>query len=330
MICSNPLSNPAFPLPPGPAEEIAQAWRATPYKGWFFLILGLWVALFHFLGNSTLGYVNTPSLFGWMNYAYSQSQDDELGRYMPFIVLALCWWKRDELLAVPKTPWTGALVLLAFALLLHLIGFGIQQTRLSVAGFYFGVYAIAGVAWGWRFLRATFFPAFLLVFCIPFGTLAETITFPLRLIATSVTSAISQYGLGVSLIQNGTQIFDPQGTFRYEVAAACGGLRSLTATLALGCVYAFITLERPWKRLVLILAAFPLAVAGNVLRLTFIVVAAEAFGQEAGNWVHDDPYMSLLPYVPAFIGLGAMGSWLREKSPSPEPPAPTGTLTQPA
>lgn len=299
-------------------------------KGWFFLLLGLWVALFHFLGNATLGYVDTTSLFGWMNYAYAQSQDDELGRYMPFIVLALCWWKRDELLAVPKTPWAGALVLLAFALLLHLIGFGIQQTRLSVVGFYLGAYALAGVVWGWRFLRATFFPAFLLVFCVPFGTLAETITFPLRLIATTVTSFISQHGLGVSLIQNGTQIFDPQGHFRYEVAAACGGLRSLTATLALGSIYAFISLERPWKRLILILAAFPLAVAGNVLRLTFIVVAAEAFGQEAGNWVHDDPYMSLLPYVPAFIGLGFLGSWLREKPPTQEPPTPTSPLTQPA
>ncbi len=302
-------------LPPGLAEELEAFLRGFPAKALFGALLAAWIVLFHLFGNSTFGYVDSSSLFGWMNYAYTSSQDDELGRYMPLIVIALCWWKRDELAAVRKFPWAGALGIVAFALLLHLAGFAIQQTRLSVAAFYLGVYGLLGVAWGPAFLRATFFPCFLLVFCVPLGTLAETITFPLRVIATTITAAIAQHGLGVSLIQQGTQIFDAQGTFRYEVAAACGGLRSLTATLALAAVYSFMTLDRPWKRLLMIAAAFPLAVAGNVLRLTMIIIAAEAFGQEAGNWVHDNSIMSLLPYVPPFIGLGLIGSWLRDRTP---------------
>ena len=140
--------------------------------------------------------------------------------------------------------------------------------------------------------------------------MAETITFPLRMLATDITAAVSQVGLGVSLIQNGTQIFDSEGKFQYEVAAACGGLRSLTATVALAAIYAFVALDRSWKRLVMIASAFPLAVAGNVLRLTLIILAAEAFGQKAGNWVHEDTIMSLVPYVPAFLGLRLLGSWL--------------------
>lgn len=315
-------------LPPGLAEEMAEFWRAFPGKTLFFGLLGVWIAMFHFLGNSTFGYVESGSLFGWLNYAYSQSQDDELGRYVPLLVLGLCWWKRDEMMAVPKGPWVGGVVLLGVALVLHVLGFAIQQTRLSVAAFYLGVYALLGVVWGWSFLKATFFPCFLFVFCVPLGTLAETITFPLRLIATNITTWISQAGLGISLIQNGTQIFDAQGTFRYEVAPACGGLRSLTATLALASIYAFVTLRRPWRIALMIAAAFPLAVAGNVLRLTLIILAAEAFGQEAGNWVHDNSVMSLLPYVPAFLGLGLLGSWLgegRSGSRPADPPNP-GTL----
>ncbi len=309
------------PLPPGPAEELAVIWRALPFKLLLLGITAAWFALFHLLGNSTFGYVDSASLFGWLNYSYAQSQDDELGRYVPFLVLGLCWWKRDELAAVPKQPWVGGLVLMGFALLLHLLGFRIQQTRLSVVAFYLGLYGLVGAFWGWRFLRAVFFPYFLFAFCLPVGTLADALTLPLRMIATSITATISQYGLGVPLVRNGTQIFDAGGTFQYEVAAACGGLRSLTATLALACLYAFMNLERPWKRIVVILSAFPLAIAGNVLRLTLIILAAEAFGQEAGNWVHDNAVCSLLPYVPAFLGLGALGSWLRETTPeAPTPP----------
>ncbi len=215
------------------------------------------------------------------------------------------------------------------ALLLHLLGFLVQQTRLSVVSFYLGIYGLIGTIWGWRMLKAIFFPFFLFAFCVPLGTLAETITFPLRIVATNITTWVSQHLLGVTVIQSGNKILDAQGLFQYEVAAACGGLRSLTATLALASIYAFITLERPWRRAVMILSALPLAVAGNVLRLTMIILAAEAFGQKAGMWVHDNSILSLLPYVPAFLGLGALGALLRESPPQSSPP-PTNPPAQPA
>ena len=59
-------------------------------------------------------------------------------------------------------------------------------------------------------------------------------------------------------------------------------------------------------------AAVPLAVAANVLRLTTIIVAAEAFGQKAGNFVHENSWLSLMPYVPAIGGILLIGHWLRE------------------
>jgi exosortase len=305
-------SGPCDALPPGPAEELAVAWRSLPAKFVLFGLLAAWILLFQRLGNSTFGYIDTASLFGWLNYSYANSQDDEMGRYMPFLVLALCWWKRDELLAVPKVPWLGGAVILAAALVLHVLGFMIQQARLSTVAFYLGVYGLLGALWGRAFLRAVFFPFFLLVFCIPVGTLADTLTLPLRMLATTITAGISRYGLGVALIRSGTMIFDANGTFQYEVATACGGLRSLTATLALASIYAFVSLERSWKRLAMIASALPLAVAGNVLRLTIIIVVAEAFGQKTGDWVHENTFFSMLPYVPAFLGLGALGSLLRE------------------
>lgn len=278
------------------------------------ILLAAWFALFHWLGNSTLGYVKTASLFGWLDNAWSRNADDEHGYLIPFVVLGLLWRNREELVAVPKRVWWPALGLVVGALGLHVVGFQVQQPRLSVVAFFLGLYALSGLVWGPAWLRATFFPVFLFAFCVPLGSLAERVSFPLRVLATDITVLVAKGPLGIDVIQNGTSIFDPAGKFSYEIAAACSGLRSLTAVLALACIFGFVWFRPWWKRGVLILAAFPLAVLCNVFRLSSIIVAAEAFGQTAGNTIHDSQLFSLLPYLPALAGLALLGWWIGDRT----------------
>jgi len=292
------------------AGEAADLWRSLPDKPLFFALLATWVLLFHFLGNSTFGYKDTPSLFSWMNYAYSNSADDEHGYLVPFVVLALLVWKRNELTPLPKSPWWPALSLVVLGLLIHIVGFVVQQTRLSIVAFFVGLYGLSGLVWGRQWLKATFFPCYLFIFSFPLGTLAESITFPLRLMATKITVALAHFPLGIEVLSNGTSIWDPGGRYQYEVAAACSGLRSLTAILALAMIYGFMQFQTSWPRLVLVLSAFPLAVFGNVVRLATIIFAAEGFNQSAGNYVHRSWLLSLLPYVPAILGLIILGRLL--------------------
>ncbi|MBA4150098.1 MAG: exosortase/archaeosortase family protein [Verrucomicrobia bacterium] len=297
----------------GFVQEFLRHWQNLPSKWLFFGILAAWLLLFHFFGNSTLGYIKTASLFGWMDYTYSNSEDDAHGKLIPFVVLALFWMKRRELLAIEKRHWWPAISVLALGLFLHIGGFVVQQTRVSIVGFFVGLYGITGLIWGPKWLKTSFFPFLLFAFCLPLGTISETLTFPLRVLATNITTLITHGIFGINVIQDGTRIFNPDGSYQYEVAAACSGLRSLTATLAIAVVYAFLSFQKPWKRLILIASAFPLAVAANVFRLTTIIFSAEAFGQEAGNFVHDSPWLSLLPYLPAIAGLLILGYFLREK-----------------
>ena len=114
------------------------------------------------------------------------------------------------------------------------------------------------------------------------------------------------------MVQNGTQLLDAAGSYQYEVAPACSGIRSLTAILAFGVIYGYVTFKTTWRRLAMVAAAFPLAVVANVFRLTLIVLAAEAFGQKAGNFVHENSWFSLAPYVPSIGGMLLMGWLLRE------------------
>ena len=57
----------------------------------------------------------------------------------------------------------------------------------------------------------------------------------------------------------------------------------------------------------------------NVFRLALIILAAEVVeaakpgsGQAAGNFVHDNGLLSLLPYVPAFVGVLILGRVIKE------------------
>lgn len=298
---------------PGIVAEAQSIWRATPNRAALLILLTAWVVLFHWLGNSTLGYVNTPSLFGWWTWTLKNTPDEEHAWLIPFVVLALLWSRRDEFLSLTKRAWLPALGVLLLAMLLHTTGYVIQQTRLCVVAFFLGVFGISGAMLGRQWMNTAMVPFSLFVFCVPFGKDGtEIVSFPLRLMATKITAVFCDLVLGIKVMQNGTQLLDAGGSYQYEVAAACSGIRSLTAIVAFSVIYAYLSFKTGWRRLLIVAAAIPLAVIANVFRLTLIVLAAEAFGQGAGNYVHESSAFSLVPYVPAIGGMLLLGWWISE------------------
>jgi exosortase len=300
-------------------------WSRLPNKGFFFILLAAWLALFHFLGNTTLGYIRSesPSLYAWMLDAYDPSghylsSDDGHGVIIPFIVLGLFWWKRKELLAQPLRLWPPGLWLVGVALVLHVAAYMGQQPKASVVALFIGIYGLMGLAWGPAWLRTSFFPFFLFAFCVPLGMQARFISFPLRKLVCQLVAFVANGILAIDVQRDGTALLNANAHYQYEVAAACSGMRSLLATLAISMIYGFVSFPKWWQRLLLIASAFPLAVIGNLVRMLTIIIAAEIGGQEWGNYVHEGGpggIFSLLPYVPAFAGLLLIGHWLRERGP---------------
>ena len=308
-------------------QDSVSCWRQLPNKGLFFVLLAAWLAVYHFFGNSLLGYVHSPSLFKGMYEAYNvpnPASDDGHGNFVPFLVMGLFWWKRKELLALPLQIWWPGLLILGAGMVLHILGYALQQPRLSIVALFTGIYGLMGLAWGPAWLRKSFFPFFLFIFCIPLGGTANYITFPLRLLVTWLVE-MTAHLLGIDVIRMGTQLFDSSGTYQYEVAAACSGIRSLIAIFLLATIYGFMTFRSPWKRLLLMASAFPLAVLGNLARMLFIIVAAELGGQETGNYVHASSIFSLIPYVPAIVGLLVLGRFMEKRWGSDEPAEPAGS-----
>jgi exosortase/archaeosortase family protein len=77
-------------------------------------------------------------------------------------------------------------------------------------------------------------------------------------------------------------------------------------------VYGFGWFSGVWKRVLVLASAVPFAILGNLVRMLSIIIAAEVGGQKLGNSIHDSSVFSMLPYIPAILGLFLLGRWLHE------------------
>lgn len=291
--------------------EFISYWRRLPNKGMLIPLLAAWLMLFQFFGNGVRGYFDTPSIFVWMFRTYNGGSvtDDSHGNLVPFVVLWLMWWKRNELIAAPLRSWTPGMGIVVVGLALHLFGFAVQYTPISIVGLFTGLYGLMGLTWGPAFLRASFFPFVLFIFSVPLGRVVEPITFNLRLLMSGIVEFVARGVFGIDVVRHGTGLFDGAGgpdAFQYDVAAACSGLRSLWAMFILATAYGYVMFRNTWPWVALMAVAFPLAVIGNAFRLLLIIVVAKLAGKGWGNWIHENPIFSLLPYVPVTFGL----AWL--------------------
>ena len=287
--------------------------------------------MFQFQGNSTLGYARTRSLFVFLYKALTtggkiMESGEVVGLIIPAVVLVLFWLNRKELLGIEIKSWWVGLLLVGAGLILHILGIVVQQPRISIFALFTGIYGLMGLAWGPAWLRASFFPFFLFAFCMPLGSFADMLTFPLRLVVTRLVEFVCHNILMIDVIREGTLLRDPTGRYQYEVAAACSGIRSLIATSVFSFILAFLSFRNWWKRLAIIAAALPLALFGNLLRMLAIVLAADLFGKEAGDWVHEGGpggIVALIWYVPGFAGLLLLEHYLRKVPSGPGvPPKP--------
>jgi len=295
-------------------SEIRQFLSSLPSKPQCVVLVAAWVALFQFLGNSSFGYASTPSLFSWLVAVYQSNPDDSLGYMIPPLILGLLYSRRDQLVPLEKASWGPALILLCLAIAIHVVGYLVQQVRMSLVAFGLGIWALTGLFWGPRWMRATAFPFGLMVFAVPLTAYTDSMTFHLRLLSTSLAAGFCKGVLNLSLIRDGTVVFHalPGGVrgFEFEVAPACSGIRSLTVVLLLTLVFGYLQFESSWRRMALVLAAVPLAVLANVVRLVTVFTVGEAWGGAAGKRIETN--LGFITFVVALGGVLLLARLLKE------------------
>lgn len=169
------------------------------------------------------------------------------------------------------SPWGYAFVGPGLALLA--LDTALRTQYLAVAGLLLVLPGVSLLLLGVRRTRLLRVPLVLSIFMIPVPNTVATHLF-LREITTSLVSPVIA-AMGIPVLREDTVLFLPNATFL--VADACSGFSALYAAVGISIVLA--AGARSWSRKALLLAAaFPLAVACNVARVTFLVVAAHTYG----------------------------------------------------
>lgn len=277
--------------------------------GLFALMCGVAYIMFHHQGN-TLDVSNYGrSVFSWgISRASRMEGDFSHGWLIPLVSLYVVWLRRKDLIKAPKqVSWLGFGVVAA-AMMAHWMGARSQFPRVSILGFILLLWGIPFFFWGWQVARILIFPCAYLLFSVPMNFL-DTITFPLRMIAAVVSTAVLN-GLGIAAQRSGSAIYSvAAGGFSFDVADPCSGLRSLLAMTALTAVYAYLTQKTLIKKWLLFLSSIPLAMLGNIARIATVGLVAEALGQKLAVGLYHD-YSGYVVFSVAIGSMVALGSML--------------------
>ncbi len=221
----------------------------------------------------------------------SRDPNFEHGIFVPLFALFVLWQDRKKLTAIASAPsWVGLpLVTLSLLMLvLGVLGAELFFSRVSLLILLAGLIILFQ---GWTFFRAVLFPWAFLVLMIPIPNLIlQQITFPLQLLASKLATVLLDV-VGVPVLRQGNVIV--LASMPLDVAEACSGIRSLLTLVTLAIIYGYLMETRTWVRVMLALAAVPIAVAANSFRIfgTGLLVQywdpdkAEGFYHALGGWL---------------------------------------------
>jgi exosortase len=218
--------------------------------------------------------------------------------------------------------WLGGVLLLVAVALRYLSALAAElfTMRLSVLIALFGIVAWV---WGAKQLRRWWLPACLLLLAMPLPeVLIGSLSLPLQFKASQMGAALLNWrhvpaGLEGNVILLARPL--PNGGFepvtQLFVTEACSGLRSLSALLALGFLIGGIWLKTGWSRALLVLAAIPIAMALNSVRIFLTGFAVFYIDESLGEGLmHYTEGWAM--FLAAFLVLGA-ATWLLAKGEAP-------------
>jgi len=187
------------------------------------------------------------------------------GFLVPPFAAFLVWEKRETLRKIKIVPsWSGiaVMVLGLFVLILGVYGSELFLSRVSL------VILLAGLVFcfgGSQYLKAVRFPLLVLLLAIPLPDIIyNQITFPLQILASKLASNLLPL-FGVPVLREGNVISLP--LMKLEVAEACSGIRSLMSLFTLSIFYGYFMEKSNWRRVGLVLASVPIAIAANAVRI---------------------------------------------------------------
>jgi exosortase len=244
-------------------------------------------------------YVPTfQSLWGkWMDDAqYS------LAPLVPFVSGYFLWKKWPEVVKLKRSPSALGLALIAFAVVLHLVGVILDVSGPSDLSVFIGLLGGCLYFHSAQLVKVLAFPLAYTVFMIPLpGGILDRIGLPMQLMASGASASLLRL-FGIDVIRSGIQLC--VDGFNLEVAPGCSGMSSLVALMGVTAVFAYITTLPTRVKWGLFALSLPIAIVANVTRITSIAVVGYLWDWEKAISIYHDwssPMLFLAAIIQLFI-----------------------------
>ncbi len=249
---------------------------------------------------------------GYYSYAY----------LVPPLAIVMIWMRREQLLQLQAQPSWWGIPLLLWGIALHLLGHWGLSSWLSSMGF--PLFLIGGslILFGTRITRVLLYPLLFLYLMMPLPSWAfDEITNPIKIWSTETALAILSPFYNIFRESQASFIMPSGDPIR--VGVECSGFK-VTIALLTFILFFFTLVDLPlWKKLVLPLALFPIAILSNGIRIALIAVFTNHFGPEAGKIAHEGfeltlpllgtvniPTTGALEILIPFVALFLIARWL--------------------
>jgi len=207
------------------------------------------------------------------------------GFAVPLISAYLLWNRRLLLAEAPVEGSFIGLPVIVLALGMLVLGSLGSESFIARLSLPIALFGVALFLMGGPVTRHAWIAIAYLAFMIPLPYLTlKAITYQSRLFDAGLTATALGW-IGVPVLRDGVMLQLPNMTL--EVADECSSVPAIAALLALGAAYAQLQARPTWIRVVLTLAAAPLGLLSNIVRLIVTSLGAYYLGPIAlNNVVH--------------------------------------------
>ena len=268
--------------------------------------------------------LGAQSTVTWALTAWSDFGEQFHCHFPIFISTYLVWHHREKIAAAPKgSSWWG-LACVGLGIVVFVVGARCLQPRMALVAMPILFYGATLFLWGRHVARIILFPCVFLLFMIPVAALQQA-TFRLQFVITGSIELLAHL-VGMSVQAIGTTLTARDGSFNFEIAEGCSGIRSLAAMSMLTAVYVHLTQDVFWKKAVIFGASLVFAIVGNIGRLFTVILFARFISPElAGGMYHD--YSGFLFFPIALLAMTGFArlvnlDWQRVAAVAMKPEAP--------
>jgi exosortase len=197
--------------------------------------------------------------------SWIQNPNYSHGFFVPVFSAWVVWRERRRFAQAPAQPSNPGLLVILGALSILILGVFGAELFFSRTSLLFLIAGLLIYFRGWKSFRVALFPWAVLFLMIPLPAIIfNQIALPLQFEASKLATGLLGM-LGVPVLREGNIIHLP--AINLDVVEACSGIRSLVSLITLSAFYGYLCEPRVWRRVLLVIAAVPIAVFANSVRI---------------------------------------------------------------